>query len=69
MSEQSVEDYDCRRFLVFENFLAFRIGLRISGSSRSSREILFGLSRGESESPLLCLHGMLDTHVVTLRID
>ena len=53
VSEQSVEDYDCRRFLVFENFLAFRIGLRISGSSRSSREILFGLSRGQSESPLL----------------
>ena len=56
VSEQSVEDYDCRSVSEvsgFENFLAFRIGLRISGSSRSSREILFGLSRGQSESPLL----------------
>ena len=49
VSEQSAEDCDCRIFLVSRTSRLSELGNRISGPSRSSREVLFGLTGGLSE--------------------
>ena len=72
VSEQSVEGLDCRMFLVSRTSWRSGLGNRISGSSRSSREILFGLTGGLSEVSVTVLpseqESGMHVYVVTLRV-